>query len=433
MEISFKKCTIGDNISLSAMKTERFKTSVLKLSIAMPATVDERDTALFALMINVLKCGTQKYPEKSDIIKRLGDLYDASCYVGGYALGDNRILEISSEMLSDRFSDEESILGGVTELIDQLLYHPAVDEKGFFLSENVNIQKSVICDKIKSEKNNSRSYAFKRCREIMCAGEPYGCAVKTDAILKITPEELTDYYKSFIARSELSFSYIGDEDIAKVAEIIEKYFKNEPIGKSVPILPLSCRTSAEVKRCEEELEIKQGILIMGFRSGILLGDRLSDAMRVFNNIFGGTSTSRLFTVVREKMGLCYYCDTDYVNTKGLLFVSSGISVDKRETVEGEILRQLDKLKNEPINEDELDSAKDMAVKELKEMCDYQSSVAAFKSAMEIYGFDCDVEKIISRLRSVTAEDLLEIAQKITLDTVFFLKGNAQDEEADGDE
>ena len=291
MKLAFEKCKVLNKIDLSAMKTEKFKTSVFKLSIAMPASVDEKDTALFALMVNVLKCGTEKYPEKADLIKRLGDLYDASCAIGGYASGDNRIFEISSEMLSDRFSSEESILEGVVELIDQLLYHPAMTGEGVFPYDTVEREKQVICDKIKSEKNNSRAYATKRCRAIMCEGEPYGCSVKADAITTITAEELTEYYRNFLTRAVPAFSYVGDKEICEVAEVIEKYFCNLQVGEAIPILPLSCRPARDTKKYEEELDIKQGILIMGFRSGILLGDKLSDAMRVFNNIFGGNRVS----------------------------------------------------------------------------------------------------------------------------------------------
>ena len=415
---------------LSALKTNKFKTSIMKLSVALPATSNEKDTALFALMVNVLKCGTERYPEKSDLIKRLGDLYDASCAIGGYASGDNRIFEISSEMLSDRFSSEESIFDGVVELADQLLYHPMVDSEGVFLADTVEREKKVICDKIKSEKNNSRSYAMKRCRAIMCQGEPYGCSVEAEAVMSITAEELTVFYRRFLSQAVPSFSYVGDKDMSDVASTIEKYFIGEAIGNSVPVIPLSCRPSTGKRDLEEELDIKQGILVMGFRSGILLGDDLSDAMRVFNNIFGGTCTSRLFTVIREKMGLCYYCDSDYISTKGLLFVCSGIDSDNRDTAEKGILEQLEILKNIPVGEDELKSAKDMAIKELREISDYQASIAAFKYAHEIYGCDCDIDKIISQINSVTSDDVLNIANKLSLDTVFFLKGIGQREEED---
>ena len=430
MDVLFNKCIIRDGINLFTLKTDKFKTSVLKLSIAFPSNADDRETALFSLMINVLRCGTERYPEKSDIIKRLGDLYDASCSMGGYASGDNRILEISSEMLSDRFSSEESILNGVTELMDQLIYHPFMADGKAFPSDTVEREKKVLCDKIKSAKNNSREYAFKRCREIMCDGEPYGCSVKIECLNDITSAELTEYYKTLLSRAELCFSYVGDEDIGRIAEILRKHFGNELIGVSEAIKPLSCRLPDKVRSCDEDLDIKQGVLVLGFKSGILLGDKYSDAMRVFNNIFGGTATSRLFTVIREKMGLCYYCDSDYVSTKGLMFVSSGIDVDDREKVQSEIINQLELLKTQPVSDGELSVAKDLAVKELKELFDYQAALATYRYSYSIYGLDCDINEKIEDVKRITAEDIREIANMLRLDTVFFLKGNREEDESD---
>jgi predicted Zn-dependent peptidase len=77
------------------------------------------------------------------------------------------------------------------------------------------------------------------------------------------------------------------------------------------------------------------------KTGVLLEDEFSHVMCVFNNVYGGTFTSRLFKTVREKMSLCYYCSSDYVNTKGLMFVSCGIDVNKREEAENAILKELE--------------------------------------------------------------------------------------------
>ena len=134
-EISSETIEVFNKCKLKYYHTDRFKTSVLKLSVALPSDNDPKNTALFSLMINLLKSGTERYPEKSDIIKRLNDLYDASCSVGGYASGDNRIFEISAEMLSDRFSADESIFDGICELMYQMLFRPFLDEKGRFLKD----------------------------------------------------------------------------------------------------------------------------------------------------------------------------------------------------------------------------------------------------------------------------------------------------------
>lgn len=430
MKYLFEKRLISNGMALSACRTEKFKTCVVKLDIATPATADDEDCALFGLLVNVLKCGTERYPERSDIIKRLGDLYDASCSIGGYATGDNRIFEISAEVLSDRFSEGESILDGVTELMSQMLYHPRLDNNGLFFSDTVEREKRVMIDKIKSEKNNSREYAFKRCREAMGSGEPYGASVKASVLEKITSERLAGYYRQFLAKASPTFSYIGDMEEEGVLAVIERHFGAESIGTADELLPLNCNFSGKVKNLEEELDIKQGILVIGFKTGVLLGDRLSDGMRVFNNIYGGTCTSRLFTNVRERMGLCYYCDSDFVSTKGIMFVSCGIDVSDKELALEEIIHQLDILRNEPVPESELDAAKDMAIKDLREMQDYPGAIASFRYSHEMYGFSSDIDEKINKIRRVTSSDIRDIAEKIKLDTVFFLKGTAKEEDDD---
>jgi len=430
MEYIFENRLIKDGIVLKSLKTDNFKNGILKLCISLPSADEERKTTLFGLMINVLRCGTEKYPQKSDIIKRLGDLYDASCSIGGYASGDNQIFEISSELLSDRFSTDESILDGVAELMHQLLFRPSLDDNGLFKADTVEREKRVISDRIKSKKNNSREYAFKRCREIMCEGEPYGRSIKVSVLETVTPEELTLYYREFLRSSNISFFYIGDSDPDTVAKTIKKYFISEPIGIKQPLIPMSCKKADKVREVIEEIDIKQGVLLLGFRSGVLLGNKYSDAMRVFNNIYGGTCTSRLFMTVREKMGLCYYCDSDYVSTKGLVFVSCGIDVSDRIKVQSEILNQLEMLKKHKVSSEELEVAKDMALKEIRDMQDFPGAIAAFRYSHEIYGCDTSISQKLQNIMSVTSDDILEIARMIELDTVFFLKGTVQEDEYD---
>lgn len=430
-----EKYQVNDNVYLNVFKTDKFKTAVLKLSLVAPATGGEDDAAKFSLMVNLLRSGSEKYPEKEDIIKRLNDLYDASCSIGGYASGDNRILEISSEMLEERFSSFESIFEGVADVMDQMLLHPRLDDKGLFREEVVKREKKVICDKIRSEKNNSRNYAIKRCREIMCALEPYGQKVKAEAINRISSQELFDFYKRFIGEARISFSYVGSEDGEKIAGKLRNIFSDVPEGDKKDMLSLSLYSSKEVKEKEEELNIKQGVIAMGFRTGTLLGDRDAHVMAVFNNVFGGTYMSRLFQILREKMSLCYYCSSDYVSTKAVMYVSCGINVSNYERAKAEILNQLDDLKRNLISNEELSVAKDLAIKEMKEMGDYPGAIATFCYSRSIYGLDETVDSLTEKIKTVSAEDVLKMANKIVLDTVFFLKGtkNEDDAEEESDE
>jgi predicted Zn-dependent peptidase len=391
-----------------------------------------KETAMFSLMINVLRSGTEKYPEKEDLIKRLNHLYDASCAIGGYASGDNRILEISSEMLDDRFSSDESIIEGVMGVMNEMLLHPRRDKDGYFRAEAFEREKKVICDKIKSEKNNSREYAIRKCREIMCEGESYGQMTEPDEIMACTRQELYDFYKRFISEAKLTFSYVGAMDGENVANRLKRVFRSLPTENIAPPKPLAARLSVSHGEREEELNVKQSVLAMGFRTGILLGEVDAHVMPVFNNIFGGTYMSRLFKEIREKMSLCYYCSSDYVTTKALMYVSCGIDSANYERAKKEILHQLDILKTEPISEEELRTAKDLAIKDLNEMKDYPSAIATFFYGRLIYGINELPEEYSEKIELVTVEDVMRVAKKIELDTVFLLKGIKQDGEDEED-
>ena len=415
---------------LAAFYTDKFKSDILKLSIVMPAETDDKSIALFALMINLLRSGSEKYPERSDIIKRLNDLYDSSCSIGGFASGENKIFEISSEMLSDKYCNGESIFDGICDLMHQMLFCPLLDDDGFFREESVKREKNVILDKIKSQKNNTREYAMKRCRELMCKGEAYGTSVKAATLKAITREEVTEYYKKFKNNVSLRFSYVGSKSAKDVADTLNKHFCDYVKETSTGIIPLSFKPACELKSFDEELNVKQGVLVIGMKTGVMLEDKLSDVMCVFNNVYGGTFTSRLFKTVREKMSLCYYCSSDYVNTKGLMFVSCGIDVNKREEAEKAILNELEILKNELISDEELEVAKALTLKEFHDMLDYPGEIATFYFSRSMYGFDVTIEDKIERVAQVAKEDIKALANQIVADTVFFLKGTAQDEEED---
>lgn len=421
---------VKDNIYLTAFKTNKFKTAVLKLSLVATASGGENDAAMFSLMVNILRSGSEKYPEKEDIIKRLNDLYDASCSIGGYASGDNRILEISAEMLEERFSSLESIFDGVADVMHQMIFHPRLDSDGFFTEEAVEREKKVVCDKIRSEKNNSRDYALKRCREIMCAGEPYGQKVKIEAVTKICRKDLFEFYNRFISEAKISFSYVGAEDGKNIADKLKKMFSDIPAGGKKAISPLCLYSSKTINEVEEELNIKQGVIAIGLRTGTLLGDSDAHVMPVFNNVFGGTFMSRLFKILREKMSLCYYCSSDYVSTKAVMYVSCGINISNFEEAKKEIFNQLDDLKQNLISDEELMIAKDLAIKEMKEMGDYPGAVATFCYSRSIYGLLETVDSLSEKIKTVTAEDVLQMARKIVPDTIFFLKGIKNDEDAE---
>ncbi len=111
----------------------------------------------------------------------------------------------------------------------------------------------------------------------------------------------------------------------------------------------------------EEMDVTQGKLSMGFRCDT--DDE--PAMILANLMFGGTSNSKLFLNVREKLSLCYYASSTYVRSKGILTVSSGIETADYDRAEAEILRQLDEIRQGLWEDWELTAARESLLSALQ--------------------------------------------------------------------
>ena len=161
---------------------------------------------------------------------------------------------------------------------------------------------------------------------------------------------------------------------------------------------------------------------MGFRTGVDSADPRYPAMLMFNGIFGGGITSKLFRNVREKMSLCYYASSGLDRFKGVMLVSSGIDPEKYDAAKDEILRQLEACRAGAITEEEIVSVRNALCTALRSSGDSLGRMEDFYLSQEIGGFDYTPEDLLESVLAVTPEQIRQAAEAVRLDTVFFLKG-----------
>jgi predicted Zn-dependent peptidase len=170
------------------------------------------------------------------------------------------------------------------------------------------------------------------------------------------------------------------------------------------------------------MDITQGNLVMGFRTGVTAADPDYPAMVLLNTVFGGGITSKLFTHVRERLSLCYYASSGLNKFKGIMTVSSGVDMDKYVMARDEILRQLDLCRVGDITGAELESARSALLSSLRASEDSLSLMVDSALSQEIGKYDYTPEDLAQTLTQVTVEDVQQAAKKVQLDTIFFLKG-----------
>ena len=168
---------------------------------------------------------------------------------------------------------------------------------------------------------------------------------------------------------------------------------------------------------------------MGFRTGVITEPSRDDCYiaMVFNEVFGGSPASKLFMNVREKMSLCYYCSSSYSQYTGVITVSSGIEVSKREIAEQAILAQLQDIQQGNISETELHAARISLENAYRQIYDNPFDLQTFYGTRSLFGIPGDIDECRKKIASVTKEQIVALAQAVTCDTVFFIKGTLQGE------
>ena len=212
--------------------------------------------------------------------------------------------------------------------------------------------------------------------------------------------------------------HLNEDDIK--ARFIAAYNSLIPARENIldVAIPQDHPAREEVRTVVEELDVTQGKLGMGFSCG----SSDTAALLMGNTLFGGSSNSKLFLNVREKLSLCYYASSLYHRQKGLITVSSGIEFDNYQKAYDEILAQLAAVQNGDLEDWELEGARSTLLNAYASMGDSQGKLENFYLGQAVTGQSETPEDLAAQVRQVTPERIFKAMKTVKLDTVYFLRG-----------
>ncbi|MCD8332207.1 MAG: insulinase family protein, partial [Oscillospiraceae bacterium] len=340
---------------------------------------------------------------------------------------ESQCVGLTGSFLDDSYSlDGSPILEPAARLLCQLLLEPAL-ENGVFRQDYVRGEGKNLADCIQAQINEKRQYALLRLKEQMCQGEPYGLNKLgfADQALSVTPEQLWARYRQLLSTAPIALYYCGSAPAERVEQALREALSGLPErGHVQPLdLPGAVAPAEQPRRFEEAMDVTQGKLTMGWRTGgINIRSEKYPALQVLNAVYGGTSTSKLFMNVRERLSLCYYASSALDSLKGLMLVSSGIEFDKAEQAQEEILAQFRACVRGEISEQELQAARQAVVSSLKSSLDSQGLLEQYWQTQVAAGLCRRPEELAQAVEQVSAEQVAEAAGALQLDALYFLKG-----------
>ena len=417
-----KTIELFPGVTLRCCRDDRFKQSVLSLQFLRPMCREE--AALNALLPAVLLRGTKSAPDMRSITLKLDDLYGASVGALVRRIGDVQCTGLSCGFIDDRFTLEgDRLLAPMMAFLEEILVDP-VTENGVFQDAYVQTEKQNLIWTIESQRNDKRSYANNQLLKIMCAEDSYGIPRlgEIPQVEAITPQTLYAHYRKILRESPVHVFYVGSAQPQTVAEVLKPMLSK--LAKHPIALPAQTAfTPVPFSEHEEILDVAQGKLCMGFATPINLRHPQYAAVQVCNTILGAGMTSKLFMQVREKMSLCYDIGSGFHGSKGIMIAAAGIEFEKKQIVQDEILHQLQEIRDGNIAEEEMKAAKEALLSNLRSTHDSPGAIEGYYASAAISGIGMTPAEFMAAIVKVTADDVAAAAKTLSLQTVYFLKGD----------
>ncbi len=418
---SLDRRQIAQGVNFSAISDNRFKTMKISATVLVPLN---KDTAsAYALLTQVMTRSCEEYPDFTALSRKLSSLYGASLSGGVRKLGESLALTFSVSGLDDRYAlTDESISEELSRILCSVIFNPLLDGEAFN-SEEVEQERRQLVELAESEINDKRAYANSRILELMCESEPYGIRRYGSAedIKKVTAKELYTTWHTMLKCAHFEIFFIGESSADTARAVFAENFtkiEREPFTLSTNIVA-SVET---VREFEDKMEVAQAKLLLGYRTACGGTDEGVTAMRLMCAILGGSAHSKFFTNVREKQSLCYYCVSRYQRAKGIMIVESGVEFDNIEKTKNAVMAELEAIRRGEVTDDEINFAKLSIANDFVSICDTISGIGEWYVSQLADGRLLSVEEAIEDFNSVTKEQIVEAAGKLTLDTVYVLRG-----------
>jgi zinc protease len=294
------------------------------------------------------------------------------------------------------------------QLLTEVIRRPSFDK------EEMEKRRRLILASIRQQEDDLGRLVFKLFWKTLYQSHPYRMDTMgtLESIQKLTQKDLMEYHQRIVLPENMVFTVVGDVDEKQVLLAVKKGFGDLKRGH-LPIPSISQEPPLQKKKQAEIHKLKeQAHFILGFL-GVSFQHPDSDALRVLGASLSGQG-GRLFRELRDKESLAYALDfmSQPNLDPGYIGVYMGTHPDKLEKAIEAVLRELKRVKEEGLTEEEVERGKKYLIGNFEIGLQTNSAQANQMSMDELYGFGFDHYQQFSReIRKVTREDINRTAKQ----------------------
>jgi predicted Zn-dependent peptidase len=341
--------------------------------------------------------GTKKRPTSlaiAETLDKVGGIYNAFTgeeYTGYFAKVAYNNFELAMDWVSDIFLN--SILP----------------------KEEIEKERGVIIEEINMTYDNPMGYIQNLWLELLYGNQPAGWPItgSRETISKISRNDLINYRGSQYAAGNTIVAIAGKVNPKRALEKVKKYFsvieRSKPLKKEKVV-----ENQKEPQLLLHFRKTDQTHLSLGVR-GYNIFHPQRYVQELLAVILGGMMSSRLFTIIRGKLGMAYYINTEAEADPdtGFLVTQTGVDTQKVEIAISAILKEYKKISRIRVSKDELQKAKNYFKGRLSLLLESSDAQASFYAGEELLEKKISKpEEIFAKIDKIKADDILKLAKDI---------------------
>lgn len=418
--MNYEKYSYGA-YNLHIINTNKFKT--IKVTVNFRTKSLENEITIRNILKMILLNSCKDYPKEKDLIIESENLYDLKVSSLSSRVGNYSILSFNLEFLNEKYT-EKNMNEYSLDFFMNLLFKPNVQDNKFDQT-SFNVVTNVLRKSINSIKDNKTKYSIIKVLEVMNHNMPYSFNPfgKIEELDSITPESLYEYYKKVLTNDLVDILVVGEVDSEKIREYFTNNFKVNTYKKvKNDILLPNILPRKKVKKIIEKDNVNQSKLAIGLRISNMTDYERKYVLRVYNEILGGGGNSMLFNTIREKHSLAYYINSFSQFYDNIAIIYAGVNSSKINMAIKLIKDTLNKMGKGIFSDDDLNNAIQTIISAIEVSEDSNTGIINNYYAQSLVNAD-NLDIKIKKYSNITKEDVVNIAKKIKMDTIYILEGD----------
>jgi predicted Zn-dependent peptidase len=341
--------------------------------------------------------GSQKRPEAKIIAEAIDG-------VGGSANAYT-----SHELTSYYIKLPKQHLSLALDILADMIRHPVLDPA------EVDRERGVVIEEMNVDRDDPARYVYDLLPPLLWPNDQLGKEIigSEEVIRRISRDDIYTYQQTHYSPDNLVVAVAGDHPHHEIVKQVTELMGDMQPQEHAPRPPLQGDPSPELTKTLTK-ETNQAHLMIGCQA-FPYNHANDAAARVVANLLGAGMSSRLFLNVRERQGLAYSVYTYYSNfaDTGLFSVYAGVNLEKTSQAIESILRELERIRTEPVMPSELDKIKNKMSGGLQMALENTYAIAD-RTGTRLLLLDQikTPEETLEEISAVTAEDVQRVASEL---------------------